>query len=416
MASAVIITPKFLSKKAKKRRKRRKEYQRLLWNEYWNRNAENPEFERLIRMPRQAFLNLVDLLRNDLQVDAKMASMRGGEISPEMAVFLTIRYLAGGTALDIKELLEISRATFYYVLKKTLLAICQCDELNITFPSTVQECVQLSLGFMNVSINDSITTCVGAIDGYLLSIDVPLRDMAGNVKAFFSGHYQRYGMNIQACCDSNCMFTYFQLCGPGSCNDRVAVRCTHGEDGSLFDKIEALPQDYVVIADAAYQATEHLIPMFYGLQRNNQLYDNFNYASSVCRARIEMSFGLMNTKWSILTRPLKQRLQNVKYVVHAIARLHNFVIKERLRNNESEWDRYSQYNVGYNPAVPNQNGQGVEYPLADADDPPNIYRDIGQSKQRHTMALLVQHCGVSRDRHRANAREVERQRNAGNQN
>jgi hypothetical protein len=165
-------------------------------------------------MTRESFLKLVDLLQNDLKVDAKMASLRGGEISPEMEVFLTIRYLSGGTALDVNELLEVSRAAFYYVLGKTLVAICRCEALNIKFPTTVEECEQLSLGFMQVSINESITNCVGAIDGYLLSIDVPHREPAGNVRTYFSGHYQRYGINIQASCDANCIFNYFELCGP----------------------------------------------------------------------------------------------------------------------------------------------------------------------------------------------------------
>jgi DDE superfamily endonuclease len=179
--------------------------------------------------------------------------------------------------------------------------------------------------------------------------------------------------------------------------------------------VEALPEDYVVIADAAYPATEHLIPMFYGLQRNNPLYDDFNYASAVCRTRIKMSFGLMNTKWAILNRPLKQHLTNVKFIVHAIARLHNFVIKERLLNNESEWDRYRRYYVGYEPTVPNLNGQGPQFPMADVNDPPNIYREIGLSQQRHTMALLVRQCGVHRVDHIVNARENQRRGDGPNQ-
>jgi len=85
------------------------------------------------------------------------------------------------------------------------------------------------------------------------------------------------------------------------------------------------------IADAAYPATEHLIPKLYSLQWNNPLYNDFNYVLVVCKAS---------------KRPLKQCLHNVKYIVHSIAQLHNLVIKERLLNN------------GYKPAVPNTNDKG----------------------------------------------------------
>ena len=43
-----------------------------------------------------------------------------------------------------------------------------------------------------------------------------------------------------------------------------------------------------------------------------------------------MAFGLMQMKWGILRQPQSCPLKNLKYQDHAIARLHNFVISERL--------------------------------------------------------------------------------------
>ena len=42
-----------------------------------------------------------------------------------------------------------------------------------------------------------IEGCVAAMDGILIKIQVPRRTEVGNVKAFFSGHYHAYGLNIQ---------------------------------------------------------------------------------------------------------------------------------------------------------------------------------------------------------------------------
>ena len=177
-------------------------------------------------------------------------------------------------------------------------------------------------------MNGSIVNCVGAVDGYLMAINVPSRSEVGNVRSYFSGHYQKYGLNIQAVCDSSCMFTYFVVSGPGSTNDRVAIH--HILDGlSLHQRIEALPGTYVIAADAAYAPTEHLVPVFYGAQRKNVDNDNFNFCLSQCRIRIEMSFGMMQAKWRILRSPLEGSLERVRLIANAISRLHNFVIKQQ---------------------------------------------------------------------------------------
>jgi hypothetical protein len=52
--------------------------------------------------------------------------------------------------------------------------------------------------FKSISYNEAIMNCIGIIDGYLLRIKTPSRIHVGNVKSYFSGHYQCYGINIQA--------------------------------------------------------------------------------------------------------------------------------------------------------------------------------------------------------------------------
>jgi len=56
--------------------------------------------------------------------------------------------------------------------------------------------------------------CVACIDGYLLQIMVPACSETGNVKSYFSGHYQTYGINIQAACDHKCRFVYAAVAAP----------------------------------------------------------------------------------------------------------------------------------------------------------------------------------------------------------
>ena len=151
------------------------------------------------------------------------------------------------------------------------------------------------------------------VDGYLLRIKVPCRWEVGNVRSYFSGHYQCYGINIQAVADHHSRFIYLATAAPGVTPDRDAVKEPHC---SLSSHIESLPFGYCVIADAAYEATEHMVPVYQGLEKLKPKYDNFNFFASQCRIRVEMAFGLMQTKWGILLRPVGCRLHNVAWMTH----------------------------------------------------------------------------------------------------
>jgi len=75
-----------------------------------------------------------------------------------------------------------------------------------------------------LSSNDAIKRCVACLDGFLLQIKVPVKNETGNVKAYFSGHYQTYEINVQAACDHQCRFVYAALAVPGRANDIAAYR------------------------------------------------------------------------------------------------------------------------------------------------------------------------------------------------
>lgn len=146
---------------------------------------------------------------------------------------------------------------------------------------------------------------------------------------FFSGHYQCYGVNIQAICDRKCRFIYSAIAAPWCTNDGDAVK-----ECNAIQLINILPKGYVIIGAAAYEASERLVPMYYGVHCNDEECDAFNLYASQYQIRIEMIFGLMQMKWGILCCPLWVNLNNIKYVMTAISRLHNFTIKEGLINSD----------------------------------------------------------------------------------
>jgi hypothetical protein len=90
-------------------------------------------------------------------------------------------YLSGRHNQDIVQFVGISPVTFYYCLEKTMLAIINCPQLQIVFPTSEGECEELATGFHRILYKHAIVNCVGCVDGYLLGINVPPRKDAGNV-------------------------------------------------------------------------------------------------------------------------------------------------------------------------------------------------------------------------------------------
>ena len=306
-------------------RQRSQFQQRILWEAFVENNKDRPSFRRHLRMTYDSFCTLLERIRFHLKtIDEEKAASRGGVIIHELYLYAAIRFLAGASYTDICFFCGISKSAFYCILWRTIHAINLAIPVN--FPTSSEDCAALAADFEKKSYNGVISNCVGALDGYLLQIETPHKKHARNVRSYFSGHYQRYGVNIQACCDAHCRFTFLGIGGPGVTKDRTAIR-----DCGLYDFVENLPQGYVCISDCAYQATEKLIPIFGGdlaLKKEN---DNFNFFASQLRIRIEMAFGLMTRKWGILHRPLSIRLPSIKHLICCIARLHNFCINERLQ-------------------------------------------------------------------------------------
>jgi hypothetical protein len=95
----------------------------------------------------------------------------------------------------------------------------------------------------------------------------PVASEVGNVKSFFSGHYQTYGINVQAACDSNCKFVSVNIAAPGGTNNIAAFRKT-----PLAEIVaNRIPVGKFVIGDNAYTCCEHLQTPFAGKLYNSNV-------------------------------------------------------------------------------------------------------------------------------------------------
>ncbi len=117
-------------------------------------------------------------------------------------------------------------------------------------------------------------------------------------------------------------FTFFGVIAPGKASDQVAssehqsTRENGIGNGEVFGW-QCSASGFECCAGAIYRS-----------QREDAGKDAFNFFLSRLRFRIEMAFGLLQTKWCFLYRPLQVNLATAAMVFQACARLHNFCLCE----------------------------------------------------------------------------------------
>jgi hypothetical protein len=80
--------------------------QRLDWKAFQTRHGKRQFFRRHLRMKKSSFKKLLSYISADIQPNEVMAELRGGAIIPEIRLYCTLRWLAGGSYSDIMFRLE----------------------------------------------------------------------------------------------------------------------------------------------------------------------------------------------------------------------------------------------------------------------------------------------------------------------
>ena len=268
------------------------------------------------RMSKAAFHELVRLCRPYLPVRRKA---RADSVTPEVALSMTLRWLAGGSYLDICDVHNVRESCFFVTKSRTLEAMKKGLKAEIRFPETEEERAKVAAGFAAYS-NGALRGCLSSLDGLAVQIHEPTKKDTPN-PAGFKNRKGFFAILVQAMCDSDRLFTYVSVNHQGSCHDSTAFDSCPFSCG-LADLV---PSGYWIAADDAYGCTEKIITPHPGSHEHHSPKDSFNFwQSSAQRIYIECTFGILVRRWGVLWRPLECRLKENCSTIYVCMLLHNF--------------------------------------------------------------------------------------------
>jgi hypothetical protein len=105
---------------------------RLDWDKYLREMRHN-HFRSMFRMSHACFLSILATIGKFMERDVSQSEKAGGCISPSMQLGMSLRYLAGGSYLDIHDRYGVSKSSFYSLVFECLDLIVQ--HYPIVFPT-----------------------------------------------------------------------------------------------------------------------------------------------------------------------------------------------------------------------------------------------------------------------------------------
>jgi hypothetical protein len=139
-------------------------------------------FLRIFRMPRDSFHRLISILAE------RHASFARGKISPESKLSVTLRFLGGGSYIDVAWAHCAAHSTFYACVWETVSAIMASPEVgSIHCPCSEEDGQYLREQNLRFSRGMSpIFGCIAALDVIAIKIEEPSSFDVSNANTYYN--------------------------------------------------------------------------------------------------------------------------------------------------------------------------------------------------------------------------------------
>ena len=249
------------------------------------------------------------------------------QIRNSLRLSCALRFYAGASIYDLIHSHGLSSAQIYETAWGVADTINNCKDLD--FPGfSHDEQKKNAQDFFKRSAA-GFDKVIGAVDGMLVWTRMPTdeecemaRTGHGKFKCTRKG---KYGLNMQAACDSERRFIWISIITPGTTSDYLSY-VTSDLIKTIKDPGVLLP-GHVFVGDNAYVKSVEMATPIKNASPGAE--DDYNYYCSQLRIIIECAFGILVQRWGILRRPLLCSFQRIPALVTALCRLHNFCIDNR---------------------------------------------------------------------------------------
>ena len=234
-------------------------------------------FKRAYRMGYGTFKKLFRTLAPKLKI---LRADKHSKIHSTVVLACALGLFAGGSAYDLATTYGISVRKAYQSLGLVIDAINQTDELTIKFPSDHQEQLKIAQDFQQKS-TPGFAVCVGALDDMLVWMEKPTDkecEMSKvNSKKFHCARKSKFGMNLQALCDSKRRFLFCGIGFPGSSSNHLAWEsCAFKR---MVEKEGFLAAGLCIFVDNAYINSTYLATPFTNASGTRDDYNFFSFSA-----------------------------------------------------------------------------------------------------------------------------------------
>jgi len=251
-----------------------------------------------------------------------------GPITAPVRLACAIRYFAGASPYDLMTTFGIGCCDVRYSVWDVVDAVNSHADMVIQYPTDHDQQKEIARGFKMKSA-PGFDCCAGAVDGILIWMNKPSERNCEEAKCssgkFFCGRKHKFGLNMQAICDSRGRFLDISIIFPGSTSDCLAF-----EGSAIFNALEngLLADELCLFGDNAYLNSQFMATPFTAVSSGTR--DSYNFYHSQLRINIECAFGMFVNRWSILRRcmPMNLSIKRIIAMTMAMAKLHNFCIDE----------------------------------------------------------------------------------------